>query len=121
MQLVDLDDVIGLLERPVDVAVVVDPLPDDVGADGLMQHGSTGRNRGEGVDDRGQRLILDLDELRGVARGLTRVREHDGDRIALVANLVDRQAVLGNPSPGSGAIWKNGVVNSATSAPVSVA
>ena len=30
VQLVDLDDVIGVFERPIDVAVVVDTLPGDV-------------------------------------------------------------------------------------------
>ena len=103
VQLVDLDDVVGLLEGPIDVAVVVDAVPDHVAADLLVEDRRVGSDRGERVDDRRQRLVLDLDELGGVTRRVAGIGEHDRDRVALVADLVDRQAVLGDlarPAPG---------------------
>ena len=37
------------------------------------------------VDDGGERLVVDLDELRGVLRLRARLGDHDGDAVALVA------------------------------------
>ena len=39
VQLVDLDDVIGVFERPIDVAVVEDALPGDIVAERFVQDG----------------------------------------------------------------------------------
>ena len=110
-------------ERPVDVAVVVDAVPDDVRCRppraAAARPGAAAAMR---VDDRRQRLVLDLDQLGGVARQLARLGEHDRDRVALVADLVDREAVLGDPrrrAPGRSG--RTAAVSSLTSPPVSVA
>jgi hypothetical protein len=41
-----------------------------------------------GVHHRGQRLVLDLDELQRVLGQVTAVRHHDRDALAHVADLV---------------------------------
>ena len=47
------------------------------------------------VDDRGERLVVDLDGVECVGRGVLGVGDHDGDAVAHVADLVDRERVEG--------------------------
>jgi hypothetical protein len=47
--------------------------------------------RSLGVDDRLERLVLHLDEVGAVLGQVAAVRQHDGDALPDVANLVDRQ------------------------------
>ena len=69
----------------------------------------------------GERLVLDLDELGGVARELARLGDDRDDGLADVAHLADRErVVLDAARRASAAIWKNGSVRIATSSPVSV-
>ncbi len=94
VQLVDADDVVGLRERGVDVAPLVDAAPALVAADLVVQDRRAGIGRGACVDDRAELLVLDLDELGGVARELARRRDDRGDRIADEPCLADREGVV---------------------------
>ena len=53
------------------------------------------------VDDRGERLVVDLDELGGVDRVRARVGDHDRDAVALVVRLADgeREVLAGSSCP----------------------
>ena len=94
VELGDRDDVVGLGERGVDVA----PLPDagvgQVPAALLVEHGRAVLERLARVDDDVERLVLDLDELGGVARELARLGDDRHDRLADVAHLADRERVV---------------------------
>jgi hypothetical protein len=94
VETVDPHDVVGVLERPVDVPVVVHAVPHDVASDLLVEHGGVGVGRGHRVDHGWKRLVLDLHELGGIAGDVTRLGQHQRDRVALVADLVRGQAVL---------------------------
>ena len=94
VQPVDSHNVVGVLDRPVDVAVVVGAVPADVRSDLVVQQGRVGLDRGDAIDHHRERLVADLDQLRGVARQLSRFGEHRGDRLAHVAGLADRHAVV---------------------------
>jgi len=61
----------GFGERAVDVAPVVDALPALVASDLFVDHGRARVERGAGIDHRVEHLVLDLDQLGGVARGPT--------------------------------------------------
>ncbi len=102
VQAVDLDHVVGVLERPVHVPVVVHAVPHDVRADLLVEDRGVGIGRGHRVHDRGQRLVLDVHQLGGVARYVARLGQHQRDGVALIADLVRRQAVLLDVSAGLG-------------------
>ncbi len=91
VELRDLDHAVGLGEGGVEVAPGVETRPHEVPAGVVVEHGRLGFLRLAGVDDRRQRLVVDLDELGGVARELARLG-HDGhDRLADVAHLADRE------------------------------
>ena len=62
-------------------------LPDLVVADQRR----VGVQRLAGVDNRGQRLVLDLDQLERVVRGVLVGRDHERDLLALEADLVARE------------------------------
>ena len=52
------------------------------------------------VHERVERLVVHLDQVRGAARGLGVVGRHDRHRLALIANLVDREhGLVRNSSP----------------------
>ena len=93
VQPVDLHDVVGLGERGVDVAPVEDARPDDVRARVVVQDHLV-LQRLLGVDEDGQLVVLDLDQLGGVARELAR-RGGDGrDGLAHVPHAPDRERVV---------------------------
>ncbi len=71
-----------------DVALVDGELADDVGAQLLMDEGSTRPYRLLCVDDGRQRLQVDRDELGRVLGGVAALRHHHGDRLADVTHLV---------------------------------
>ena len=60
----------------------------------LVQHGGAVLERLAGVDDDVERLVLDDDELCGVARELARLGDDRRDRLADVAHLADRERVV---------------------------
>ena len=93
VQLVDLDDVVRLGLRRVPVAPVEDAAPDDVRA-GVLVHDRLVLDRLARVDEHVERLVLDRDELGGVAGQLARARADRGDRLAHEAGLADRERVV---------------------------
>ena len=82
-------DVVGVVE---DVGGVLGrALGGDVGADRLeLQRGVVGQRVLDVGDDR-QVVVVDVDELGGVHRLGAGLGDHEGDRVADVADLVDRQ------------------------------
>ena len=94
VQLVDLHDLVGLGERGVEVAPLVDAFPHQVAAGVLVDRRHAVVARVARVGDRRDRLVLDLDELRGVARELARLGDDRDDRLADVAHLADRERVV---------------------------
>ena len=90
----DDDDVGGRLcggvvtggERPVEATVCALVAVDERGAVG---------QRGFHVGDCGQRFVLDLDRLERVGRGVAIAGHDDGDGVADVAHLVDRDRRVG--------------------------
>ncbi len=93
VELVDLHDVICLGERRVDVTPVEDARPDDVRA-GLVVEDDLVLQRLRGVDEDGQRVVLDLDQLRCVARELACRGADGGDGLAHVPHAPDRERVV---------------------------
>ena len=94
VQLVDLDDLVRLGERGVEVAPLVDALPHQVAAGVLVDRGHALVARVTRVGDRVDRLVFDLDELGRVARELARLGDDGDDRLADVAHLADRERVV---------------------------
>ena len=94
VELVDFHDVVGFLQRPIDVAVVVHPLPGDVVAERLVEDVGIGIGGGNGIDVHRKRLVLHLDLIRGVDGELSGLGEHHNDGLALIANDVDPEEVL---------------------------
>ena len=90
----DADDLVGLRERRVVVAPVEQARPDDVRAGLLVQERRIVLDRALGVDQHGQRLVLDLDQIGGVARDLARGGDDGRDRLAHVPHLADRERVV---------------------------
>ena len=93
----------GVARFPVEDVVVVlalDVVPDD---------GGTGLQRPLGVDDRGQRFVVDLDQLQGIPGDVLGVGDDEGDFLVLEAHLVGGQHGLhvgtrgsaSRPGPGS--------------------
>ena len=77
VQALDPHDLVGLGERRVVVAAVELALPDHVRADVVVEERRRGIGRALGVEHRLERLVVDLDELGGVAGQLAR---RSGDR-----------------------------------------
>ena len=90
---VDLHDVIRLGERGVDVAPVEDARPHDVRAGVVVEHDLV-LQRLLGVDEHRERVVLDLDQLGGVARELAGRRADRRDRLAHVPHAADRERVV---------------------------
>ncbi len=100
VELPDLDDAVGGLERAVDVAPVEHARPDDVRARVLVQDRRVLVLRPAGVDQHRQRLVLDLDEVGGVAGELARLGDDGDHRLAHVADLANGEGVVPDPAPG---------------------
>ena len=77
----------GGLVAGLPVEAVVVGLAVQVGAD----HGGVGRQGAAYVDHRRQRVVLDVDQLEGVARGVAVLGHHEGDLLALEPHLVGGQ------------------------------
>ena len=91
------DDHLGLGEVALDIAEVEGALVGAVRLQGLVyQRGPVGQSALR-VDHRGQRLVLDLDELQRVLGQVAAVRDDDRDALADVPHLVRRQAAPGVP------------------------
>ena len=84
----------GAGEVALDVAVRERLLVDDVGAEVLVQQRRPGRGRRDRVHERLEQLVVDLDELERVLGQVARLGDGDRDRLAGVADLVDRDRVL---------------------------
>ncbi len=98
VELVDLHDVIRLGERRVDVAPVEDARPDDVRA-GVVVEDDLVLQRLGGVGEYGERVVLDLDQLGGIARELARRGGHRRHRLAHVPHTADgKRVVLDQPA-----------------------
>jgi hypothetical protein len=87
------EDVVGVAERRIDVAPLELPLVDDVRPLLLEDQRRRRRHRGEGVHHRGQRFVLDVDQLERVFRQVAVRRRDRGDGLADEAHLADREAV----------------------------
>ena len=91
------DDHLGLGEVALDIAEVEGALVGAVRLQGLVdQRGPVGESTLR-VHHRGQRLVLDLDELQCVLGQVTAVRDDDRDALADVPHLVRGQAAPGVP------------------------
>jgi hypothetical protein len=73
----------------------VPELADEVGADRGEQHRVAGQGV-DGVDHRGQRLVVDHHQLGGVGALLGPLGQHHRDRFAHEPHPVDRQVVAGH-------------------------
>ena len=93
VQPLDLDHVVGLGERLVDVAPVEDPRPHGVGA-GVVVKDRLVLQRLLGVDENRQRVVLDLDQVGRVARELARRGADCRDRLARVPDPPHRERVV---------------------------
>ena len=93
VELVDLHDVVGLGESGVDVAPVEDARPDDVRARVVVEDDLVLQGLAR-VDEDGQRVVLDLDELGGVAREVPGRSADSRDRLAHVPHATDRERVV---------------------------
>ncbi len=94
VELVDLDDLVRLRERGVEVAPLVDAFPHQVAAGVLVDRRRAVGARVARVRDRRDRLVLDLDQLRCVACKLPRLGDDGDDRLADVTHLAHGQRVV---------------------------
>ena len=94
VQLVDLHDLVGLRECRVEIAPLVHAAPHEVAPGVFVQDGLRVVERVTCVGDGFERLVLDFDELRCVARQLARLGDHGDDRLADVAHLADGERVI---------------------------
>ena len=94
VELADLDDVVGLGERRVDVAPLPDARVRHVAAALLVEHRRVGLERLARVDDDVERLVVDHHELGRVAGELARLGDDGGDGLADVPHLADRERVV---------------------------
>ena len=94
VELADLHDRVRLGEGDVEVAPLVDARSRP-GCRRSRRAAAARRLRARArVDERRQRLVLDLDELGGVARELARLGDDDRDRLADVPHLADGERVV---------------------------
>ena len=89
-----LDHGVGLVEALVRIAGDVHALEGEVVAELGMDHRRRRVERGFGVGDGGQFLVVDLDQLAGVLGLGARARDHGADRFALPAGAIDGDGVL---------------------------
>jgi hypothetical protein len=93
-----LDDHVGVAEGGLDVPTAERPLEHRVGAELVVDDRRAVLERLLGVDDDGQRVIVDDDLAGRVDDGVLVGAEHDGHRLADVADLVAGQRpVVGDP------------------------
>ena len=83
-----LDDEISLFETIVNIATSDDVRVDDVRAVMFMHERCVRQHRRFGIQHGGQRFGVHLHQLRRVNRDRARLRDDDGDDIAVVTNLV---------------------------------
>ena len=76
------DDHRRRVEGGFDVAARHSPVKRDVAGDLRMKLWRPGRRGLLGIDHRGQRLVVDVDELEGVVRLILGFGDHDGDGVA---------------------------------------
>jgi hypothetical protein len=101
MQLVDLDDVVGVVQREVDVAPVVDRVEGDVRADLRVDQRRTGRDGLARVDNGGQGLVIDDHRVGRVAGGLPGLGRHGHHRFAReTSDPAGREAAVDLGVPG---------------------
>ncbi len=106
----------GARERLVHDRLVADlPIEALVAGHVVVDEGGAGLHRVEHGGDAGQVLVLNVDELGGVARLLPRVGDDDGELVAHVPHLADGEdrvgrldlgravLVLDDPAAGEGA------------------
>ncbi len=89
-----LDHRVGVREALVGVAGDVRALEGEIVAELGMDHRRAGIERGFGVGDRRQLLVVDLDQLARVLGLGAGARDHGADRLALPAGALDRDRVL---------------------------
>ena len=99
VQLLDLDDVVGLGEGGVEIAPLVDVGIRLVGAALVVQERRGGVGRRVRIDDRVERLVLDLDQLGGIASSLAGLGHDRGDGVADEARLADREREVAHIAP----------------------
>ena len=85
------EDVRGAGERRIDVARLEFDVREVVSAEVVVQHRRPRRERRFRIDDRRERLVVDLDQLGRVLGDVARARDDDRDRLADVAHAVDGQ------------------------------
>ncbi len=95
-----LEHVVGACERLLDVAVadllvvVLAVILEGVLWIGLVHHRCAGLERFFDVEDRRQRIVIDPDLAKGFVGFALTAGDHGDDRLAAVADLVDRQRRL---------------------------
>ena len=95
VELGDLHDPVGLGDRVVPAAPLVDALPDEVRAGVRVDApGASSSSAWRASVITRQRLVLDLDELGGVARELARLGDDDRHRVADEADAADGERVV---------------------------
>ena len=93
---------VGGLERAVDVAPVERARPDDVRAGVVVEDRRALVLCRARVDEHVERLVLDLDEVGGVAGELARLGDDGDDRLADVADAADGERVVLDLAPRRG-------------------
>ena len=95
-----LDDVVGVLEALLEVAVIVMDMPGDVGRlpalifHVIAQDRSLGLHRLHYVEHRGQHLVIDLDQVERFLGDMRAGRRHHRHAVAMVQNPVLGDKVL---------------------------
>ncbi len=90
----ELDHAIGLREGAVGIAVAEAAAVDGVRPGLVVQQRRAVGGRVRDAGRRGQRLVVDLDQLAGVLGDVARVRDHHGDRLADVAHAICREWIV---------------------------
>ncbi len=93
VQMVDVDDVRGFGESLLDVAVLEDATPDDVGPHCVVKNRAIG-GRDLGVNHGLERLVVDAHQFGGVFRDGRSFGDDGGDRLALVASTINCHGVV---------------------------
>jgi len=101
VQPLDPDDVIGVCECSIEVAPVENAGPDGVRPCVLVEDDLV-LERLLAVENVRQRLVLDLDELRCIARQLAGASGDSGDGVTDVAHAADRERVVLDVRPRRG-------------------
>jgi hypothetical protein len=93
VQALDADNVIGVCQRGVEIAPVEHAGPDGVRPGILVEHNLVSQ-RLLAVENVRERVVLDLDELGGIAGELARTCDHGCNGIADVTHAADRERVV---------------------------